>query len=94
MNIQCMGMGNLNETKACHGHQFHPDSDNRCREAQNCLPKRNDKINKDLANVQKLHLFCKSALKKCVPKEYEANQDQADVDLVQILLLHFSILFI
>ena len=36
------GMGNLKETKACHGHQFHPDSDNRCREAQNCLPKRNE----------------------------------------------------
>jgi len=36
------GVGNLNETKACHGHQFHPDSDNRCREAQNWLPKRNE----------------------------------------------------
>ena len=31
---------------------------------------------------------------KYSPQEYEANQDQADVDLVQILLLHFSILFI
>jgi len=36
------GLGNLNETKACHGHQFHPVSDNRLREAQNCLPKRNE----------------------------------------------------
>jgi len=89
------GLGNLNETKACHGHQFHPDSDNRCREAQNCLPKRNDKINKDLANVQKLHLFLQICSEDmCFPKEYEANQDQSDVDLVQILLLHFSILFI
>jgi len=42
MNIQCMGVGNLNETKACHGHQFHPVSDNTFREAQNCLPKRNE----------------------------------------------------
>jgi hypothetical protein len=54
------GMGNLNESKACHGHQFHPVSDNRCREAQNCLPKKEIKLNKiekDLANVQILHLF-------------------------------------
>jgi len=39
------GMGNLNETKACHGHQFRPDSDPRCREAQSSLPKRNETEN-------------------------------------------------
>jgi len=53
-------------------------------------------MNKDLANVQKLDFKSKQICSNEMfskAKEYEANQDQSDVDLVQILLLHISIWF-